>query len=239
MFQTFFMINLRIHYLQHVPFEGLGYIETWVRENGHALSSTRFYEDEVLPAPGKFDWLIVMGGPMSIDDEDQYSWLKAEKDFIRKAIDEGKVVIGICLGAQLIAHVLNADVYPNHKKEIGWFPVDIVRQAGELAMLSSFPKSLQVLHWHGDTFNIPEDAVHLISSEACSNQAFLYKDRVLGLQFHLEATVETLQAMTVNCGDELLKAESVQSADKIIKGEKFCKETNAVLKQLLFYFQNA
>lgn len=233
------MTNLRIHYLQHVPFEGLGYIETWSKENGHVLSSTRFYEDEVLPAPGEFDWLIVMGGPMSIDDEDQYSWLKSEKDFIRKAIDEGKVVIGICLGSQLIAKVLGASVFPNSKKEIGWFPVELTDNAVHSPVLKTFPKRQNVLHWHGDTFDIPPDAIHLMKSEVCENQAFLYNNRVLGLQFHLEATINTLRAMTDNCGDELVSGEFVQTGAEILDGEKFCAANNALLSQLLFFFQNA
>ncbi|MFW6351216.1 MAG: type 1 glutamine amidotransferase [Bacteroidota bacterium] len=231
------MTNFRIHYLQHVPFEGIGFIETWVRENDHILTSTKFYENEVLPALEDIDWLIVMGGPMSIDDEDQYPWLKEEKDFIRKAIDGGKVVIGICLGAQLIAHVLGAIVFPNDKKEIGWYPVDFWGKAGSLPPFENFPDAPTVLHWHGDTFEIPEGALHLMKSDVCVNQAFLYGTTVLALQFHLEATPNTLEAMVENCRDELVPGEFIQTNQDILAGEKFCSQTNALMRKILDYFQ--
>jgi len=114
------MPHLRIHYLQHVSFEGLGSIAEWVTSNGHELTSTQFFINSYLPEPADIDWLIIMGGPMGVYDEDKYEWLTAEKQFIKKAIDAGKTVIGICLGAQLIAKVLGAKVYPNQKRAIGW-----------------------------------------------------------------------------------------------------------------------
>ncbi len=178
-----------------------------------------------------------MGGPMSIDDEDQYPWLKEEKDFIRKAIDGGKVVIGICLGAQLIAHVLGAIVFPNDKKEIGWYPVDFWGKAGSLPPFENFPDAPTVLHWHGDTFEIPEGALHLMKSDVCVNQAFLYGTTVLALQFHLEATPKTLEAMVENCRDELVPGEFIQTNQDILAGEKFCSQTNALMRKILDYFQ--
>ncbi len=114
------MKTLHIHYLQHVSFEGLGYIENWISNNNHQLSGTKFFEGEVLPNNHSFDWLIVMGGPMGVNDYGKYPWLKPEKEFIRNAIENDKTVIGICLGAQLIASVLGGKVFPGIQKEIGW-----------------------------------------------------------------------------------------------------------------------
>jgi len=114
---------MRAHWFQHVSFEGLGSIELWLDSNGYEVTFTRFFESADLPDPDAIDLLVVMGGPMSVNDEDQFPWFVSEKRFIREIIESGKPVLGICLGAQLIANALGANVYPNPVKEIGWFPI--------------------------------------------------------------------------------------------------------------------
>src|SRR5271170_6697939 len=122
--------KMRIHYFQHVPFEGLGCIAQWAAEKEHTVTATRFYLDEPAPNPGEIDWLVVMGGPMNIYEEAEYPWLAREKRFIGEAIRGGKTVIGICLGAQLIADVMGGPVTRNLEKEIGWFPIELTPEAG-------------------------------------------------------------------------------------------------------------
>ncbi|WP_200821297.1 type 1 glutamine amidotransferase [Oceanicoccus sp. KOV_DT_Chl] len=117
---------MRAHYLQHVPFEGLGSIETWLHTAGYDISSTKLYAAESLPALDGIEMLIIMGGPMSVNDEEQYPWLGNEKTFIQQAIDSGIPVLGICLGAQLIASAMGAKIFANPVKEIGWFPITSV-----------------------------------------------------------------------------------------------------------------
>jgi GMP synthase-like glutamine amidotransferase len=117
---------MKIHYLQHVHFEGLGYIESWLHENEVTVSSSRAFEYARFPELAEFDGLIVLGGPMSVNDVDLYPWLKREIRFIADTIAVGKPVLGICLGAQLIAKAMGASVYKNEHKEIGWFPVERV-----------------------------------------------------------------------------------------------------------------
>ena len=146
---------MNIHYLQHVPFEGLGSIEAWLKTGNHRLTDTRLYQNGPLPEMADFDWLIVMGGPMGVDDEDQYPWLKQEKQFIQQAIESGKIVLGICLGAQLIAAALGAKVYKNKNPEIGWFNIDRHIEAEKTILSSVILSQLEVFHWHGDTFDIP------------------------------------------------------------------------------------
>ncbi|MCF7818860.1 MAG: type 1 glutamine amidotransferase [Kiritimatiellales bacterium] len=197
---------MKLHYLQHVPFEGLGMIEDWAKAHGAEISSSQLFNGDPLPDLGSFDWLVIMGGPMGIYDHDEHPWLIAEKAFIRSAIDSGKTVLGICLGAQLIADVLGAKVYPGPQKEIGWFPIK--RAAGTPDLI---PEELTVFHWHGDTFDIPDGAIRLASSAACKNQGFIYGDRVVALQFHLETTEESMEALIAHCSDELANVDAASS----------------------------
>jgi GMP synthase-like glutamine amidotransferase len=231
------MKTLRIHCLQHVPFEGLGCIEDWVSTNGHSLSSTKFYENNNLPELSDFDWLIVMGGPMGVYDEEKYDWLSGEKEFIRNAIQEGKTVIGICLGAQLIASSLGAEVYPNAEKEIGWFPIFPTESGKSIELLSGSLDPFPVFHWHGDTFDLPLGALRLASSEVCLNQAFLYNRKVVGIQFHFEVTEKSLNQMITFCGNELVSGRYIQSAETILGNTQFISEINNRMFHLLDFME--
>ncbi len=233
------MNSLRIHYLQHVPFEKPGYIETWAKSKNHQLSATRLYLDEEFPSLLDIDWLIILGGPMSINEEEKYPWLKAEKEFIKSAIKLNKAVLGICLGSQLIANVLGANVYPNEKKEIGWFPVNLSIYGKIHQSFKDFPQTTHVFHWHGDTYDIPPYSIHLFCSEACINQGFIYKKNVIGLQFHLEITPETLLGMLDNCKDELVPGEFVQKEGDIVQQIDLFKNTNKYLAIILNNLEKA
>ncbi len=225
---------MKIHWLQHVGFEGLGSIEKWAREKGHALSCTRLFAGELLPALDLFDLLIVMGGPMGVHDQDEFSWLQGEKDFLRRVIAAGKPVLGVCLGAQLLADVLGAQVTANKEKEIGWFPVERVSNVPE-GLEDVLPACPTVFHWHGDTFSLPEKAVRLYSSAACVNQAFVYEKRVIGLQFHLETTPTSAASLVENCRDELVSAPWIQTEEEILAGGARCGEINGWMGALLDY----
>lgn len=207
---------MRLHYFQHEPFEGLGLIEEWATSKGFSISSTHFYKNESLPKLKDIDWLVIMGGSMSVNDEEQLPWLIAEKAFVKSAIDAGKVVLGICLGAQMIANVLGSKVYPNDKKEIGWFPIIWNPEALANSKFKHIPPILNVLHWHGETFEMPKDALHLAESIACINQGFLYKEKVIGLQFHMEFNDKSTEEMLRYCSHELKENQYVHSAEKII-----------------------
>jgi GMP synthase (glutamine-hydrolysing) len=207
---------MRIHYIQHVPFEGPASIRLWADQHGHGQSYTRVYEKPDFPGMDSLDWVVIMGGPMGVYDEIQYPWLKTEKEFIKKTIDAGKVIIGICLGAQLIAEVLGSKVFANKHREIGWFPVELTQAASASHVFGFLPDRFTAFHWHGDTFTLPPGAVHLARSKGCENQAFLYKDRVLGLQFHLESTEESVRELAQNCKDEILPDKYIQSSEDIL-----------------------
>ncbi len=207
---------MRIHFIQHVPFEGPAAIKDWAAARGHALSRTALYENEPLPAMDDFDWLIVMGGPMGVYDESVYSWLASEKRFIGEAVAAGKTVLGICLGAQLLAVALGGAVRRNAHKEIGWFPVRLVPAAEGIPAFARLPRSFTAFHWHGDTFGIPPGAVRTAESDACAAQAFAYNERVIGLQFHLESTAESVGALVRNCGEELVEGNYIQKTAELV-----------------------
>jgi GMP synthase-like glutamine amidotransferase len=224
---------MNIHWIQHVPFEGLGGIEPWVVSRGHSLSASRMYASDPLPALDAIHWLIVMGGPMNIYEEAAYPWLAPEKDFIKRAIGSGKVVVGICLGAQLIADALGSRVYTGRHKEIGWFPVRKTEKAEESGLFKGFPSELDVFHWHGDTFDVPPGCLHLAESEACPSQAFVCEDRVLGLQFHLEMTRPDTEEILAHCRGELVEAPYIQSAGEIVANpDKFAAANREMVRLL-------
>jgi len=227
-------MTTRLHLLQHVPFEDLAFIGRFAEEHGFTVTSTALYKGEQFPDAGSFDWLIITGGPMGVNNEQRYPWLIPEKKCIENAIATHKVVLGICLGAQLIASVLGAEVRKNTHKEIGWFPVYKIHEFGSDPLPGCFPETCIPFHWHGDTFDIPEQAVHFYKSEACENQAFLYTDRVIAFQFHLEATRESITSMIDNCNDELVKGKYIQSSEEIVsRSGSALKAANAVMKNIL------
>jgi GMP synthase-like glutamine amidotransferase len=199
---------MRAHWFQHVPFEGLGHIEPWLRRAGFQISCTRFFESSHMPDSAAVDFLVVLGGPMSVNDEASHPWLAEEQQFIRRFVAAGKPMLGICLGAQLIAHALGARVVPNREKEIGWFPIEGLSPRNTTAF--RFPPSVEVFHWHGETFDLPPGASHLARSRACENQAFQVGSAI-GLQFHLETTPESARALIENARAELVPGPFIQS----------------------------
>ena len=225
--------NMRINYFQHVPFEGLGTIERWIRAHGYHLTATKLYQNDQVPDVESIDWLIIMGGPMGVHDEDRLPWLKGEKRFIEKAISKGKAVLGICLGAQLIADVLGARVHPNRVKEIGWFPIELTGAGQRSSLFGFLPQQLVVFHWHGDTFGLPAGAVHIARSEACPNQAFVYGERVIGLQFHLESTPKGVAALIENCSGELVEGSYIQTQSQLMAHQKAFRVINKAMDELL------
>jgi len=205
---------MRAHCLQHVPFEGLGCIESWLVAAQYEITYTQLFEAADLPEPGAVDLLVALGGPMSVNDEAEFPWLAPEKRFIRRAIEAGTPVLGICLGAQLIANALGARVSRNREKEIGWFPVDAMPTDG--AAPFRFPPTTEVFHWHGETFDLPAGAIRLARSAGCENQAFQLGRSTLALQFHLETTPAAARKMVEHGRAELQPARYVQSAAEIL-----------------------
>ena len=224
---------MHAHCLQHVPFEGMAAIETWLNQKHSEITYTRFYQDGLLPRPDDIDWLIIMGGPMSVNDESQYPWLAKEKIFIRQCIEKQKTVIGICLGAQLIASSLGASVYQNSHTEIGWFPIQMSFPMNN-PLFKDFPDHLPIFHWHGETFDLPENANLIAYSEACLNQVFTLSGKVIGFQCHPETTKESLDAMISHGRHELISGTFIQPEKEIYEHyNKYAKKMHETLFEFL------
>jgi len=224
---------MKIHYLQHVDFEDPANILVWADKKQHTVSKTELFNHEPMPGVDDFDWLVVMGGPMSVNEGDKYPWINDEKKLIERAIINNKTVIGICLGSQLIADVLGAKVYKNKVKEIGWFPVKLTQKSKKNNLFEGFPDEFISFHWHGDTFDLPYGALRIASSDATLNQGFLYKKNVLALQFHLESSIESAGKLIKYCSGELVCGQYIQDAEYILSREDYFREIKANLQIIL------
>ena len=221
---------MRIYCLQHVSFEEPAAIADWARFRSNQCFVVHLYRGEGLPRVEDFDALVVMGGPMSVNDERQYQWLGPEKRLIRVAMDAGQPVLGVCLGAQLIAAALRQRVYPGPEKEIGWFPVRRVTTAGIGAML---PEVFTPLHWHGETFDLPAGAVRLAETGPVPNQAFQWGEHVVGLQFHIETTPASVAQLVQNAGHEIGRGRYQQPPEDILDCAARCDAVRPILFSLL------
>ncbi len=227
------MENCRIHCIQHEPFETPGCIIDWVKAHAFSISYTHVYNNDNFPELNTFDLLLIMGGSMSVYDEDQIKWIAQEKIFISESIIAGKYVVGICLGSQLIASALGAKVYVNRFKEIGFMPIYLSSATRRMKMFKGFSNKIDAFHWHGDTFDLPTDATHLAYSHGCHNQAFIYNNKVLALQCHLEVTTDIMNSLIDEFGSELVSSPYVQSADEMRKHLSLIPQMNRQLWDML------
>jgi GMP synthase-like glutamine amidotransferase len=194
---------VRVLTLRHVPFEGLGRIAPELESSGIGFDYADLYQPgATLPGLDDYSGLIVLGGPMSANDADP--WIGAEIGLIRQAIARDFAILGICLGAQLLAKALGAEVLRNPEKEIGWFDLEFTPAAANDALFAGIGPRETVFHWHGETFSLAPGAVLLAASERCRHQAVRYGQKIYALQFHLEVTPEMISDWVLqdeNCGD--------------------------------------
>lgn len=224
---------MRVHIFQHVEFETEGTLIELITENC-TISRTCFFKHyDAFPIVEVVDILIVLGGPMGVYEMKKYLWLGEEVKYIKKAIQNGTKVIGICLGAQLIVKALGGEVYKSETPEIGWYPI---KKAGRSTILNGLDSDFTVMHWHGDTFNIPVGAIRLFSSECTLNQGFLYGSNTLGLQFHIEMMESGLSKIVDACSSELVETTYVQSAKEILANNHHLTNCHKNLKRLLANF---
>lgn len=190
--------------IQHLSFEDLGSFEAVLQARGASLTCLQAGVDEVASAIEQADLTIVLGGPIGVYEADAYPFLHRELDALRQRLQASRPTLGICLGAQLMAQAAGGRVYPGHGKEIGWSPLTL-SPAGQASCLSAL-EGVDVLHWHGDTFDLPPGAQRLASTQAYANQAFSLGPNGLGLQFHPEAQHRTFERWLIGHAAELAGA---------------------------------
>lgn len=218
---------MRVYYLQHAEGEDLGNMRAWFEEQGWPINGVRLDRGDLMPPIDWFDVLVVLGGPMSaVPPYEDRIWLETEIELIRAAIVQEKVVIGLCLGAQLIAAALGARVYQASAPEIGWFPIEPV---GNVPWLPAG----EYLSWHEDTFELPDGAICIARSEHTAHQGFTYGDRVVALQFHLEATVNSPQAFQAAGSSLPAPSKTVQAPVDLSGKAEYYQRSEQVMRALL------
>lgn len=218
---------MKVTIIQHVPFETPGLISRWITKRGFKSEIIKLFANQPLPKPADIEFLIVLGGPMSVNDSDQ--WIKDERQLINKVVTSNKPMLGICLGAQQLAVAFGSKV-SSSPVEVGWAPVASTLTAKQLF---NAPMSNDVLHWHGEGFNLPVQSVSLFTSNNWQNQGFQFL-RAIGLQFHLETTDQSLPPL-VNADTAFIKKSIFDTSPEIILSHQIERQNEELLDNILDY----
>jgi GMP synthase-like glutamine amidotransferase len=226
---------MRIQLIEHDPEDfSRTNISFWAAEKGHTVNQIYICNNEELPPIDSFDLLMVMGGSQNAWDDQGYSWLREEKAFVAKAVDQGKLYLGICFGAQLLAEALGGKIFPNEHKEIGWHEVSLNQDGRESFLFQNVPPSLVTFHWHSDHFSLPDNCTRLAFSPPTENQAFVCNQRpAVGLQFHPEYTREMVKYYAAKRSQDWVPDKYVSSADEVLARTDKLPETYWLMETLL------
>jgi GMP synthase (glutamine-hydrolysing) len=218
--------------IQHVACETPGLIAEVLEAHGIAIESVRPFLQQAVPSSlGRYDGLVVMGGPMGVYEHQAYPFLRDEIRLIEQALRADKPVLGVCLGSQLLAAALGAPVTPGPRKEIGWFPVTLTPEAAQLPAWRAVPSRFTAWHWHGDVFTLPSGATSLAASELTACQAFAFGRAAVGILFHLEVTEPMIAEMVATFADELREV-GVQGPQLVAAGRRFLPELGAIARTI-------
>lgn len=225
---------MKVLILQHTATEGAGGALDWCAKHNAEITYINLYQPNPnFDSTQEVDLMMILGGPMSVNDEEELAWLKPEKQFVREMIARKTPVLGICLGAQMIATALGVTVGANPETEIGWHQV---RNISTDPSVFQLPEHFDVFHWHGETFQLPPHAIRLAESDACVNQGYQIGDRVIGLQFHPEVTLDTMKHWIEDAGDSLKPSTYVQTPDYMTTmSANYIPNAHALLHSMLDY----
>ena len=217
---------MRINVLQHTPNEGPGSIKRWSQERGHEMYVYHPYQFGNLPTSEQTDMLVILGGPMSPNDD--FEWISQERDLVRCLLAEHKPILGICYGDQLIAKALGYEVKKAPHKEVGWAPVYL-----ESDIIPNIPDQLIALHWHEEMFELPAEAELLFSSNLLENQGFILNGNIIGLQFHFEPETDGIREIVINDDKYPLEHNALHQTSSDIIEQKVPNENRKAMYQLL------
>jgi GMP synthase (glutamine-hydrolysing) len=226
---------MRLHLLEHDP-DSLrqSNINLWADNKGHQVSKSDVFRMEELPLLDEFDWLLVMGGSQHAWEEEIHPWLADEKEFISRALEIGKPILGICFGAQLLAESLGGRVFPNREKEIGWYDVTQNREGQRSFLFRNVPQSFKSFHWHSDHFSLPPDCICLAHSDVTQNQAFVHNSLpIVGVQFHPEYTREMVRYYSEEYGHEWAQGPYVAGKEAVLAKTRQIPDTYWLMERLL------
>jgi GMP synthase (glutamine-hydrolysing) len=218
--------------LQQSPDTPVGSTQTWLDRNGYAAVHLKVWEIQTWPELNSYDWLVLCGGGPNVDEEDQWPWMRAEKAFLKEAIAADKKILGLCLGAQLIAEQLGAKVHRHEHSEVGWFEVS-VNNRHPLFQFSN--EKLLVFQYHSYRFHLPKNAEKIAWNEITSDQAFVFGQKIVAFQFHPESTSQWVEDCATDVKDPLPKGPYCQDASTILQ---FNKSQQEPLQQWYFQFLN-
>ena len=226
---------MRLHLLHHDPVDfSRTNISLWAENKGYAIAHTYLCNNQALPAMEDFDWLIVMGGSQHAWEEDVHPWLTAEKAFIARALEDNKIILGICFGAQLLAESLGAEVFVNRHIEIGWYEVTLTPEGQRSYLFRDVPEQFTTFHWHADHFALPPGCTRLAYSKVTENQAYVSRERPLaGIQFHPEYRLESVKYVVRKFGDKMQKGPYAAGKEKILSQIDQIPETYALMAAIL------
>jgi len=229
---------MKLHIIMHESFESPAAIEIWAKQKGHDISYTRLYSGDVFPSECDFDFLVIMGGPQSPSttiEECPHFDARKETAFIKKAIDEDKIVFGVCLGAQFIGEALGAHFSHSPNREIGVFPITLTQDGKQDQIFSTFASTFSVGHWHGDMPGLTTESRVLATSAGCPRQIVRYAPKIYGFQCHFEFTPEAVEGMIQNNAHEL---EQYKGLPYIETAEQLRAHDYTEMNQFLFKFLN-
>lgn len=226
---------MRLHLLEHESEDYSGSnLRKWAGEKGWPVSMTNVHLNEACPDFKDYDWLGVMGGYQHAWEEDKHPWLKPEKKYLAEAIRQGKTVLGLCFGAQLLAEVLGGRVFAAEHKEIGWHQVALTPEGSESLLFQNIPREFPAFHWHSDHYTLPPGCRGLARSRATPYQAFILEGKpVLGLQFHPEYTREIIMTLTGRYGQDWQKDKYVQISAEVKSRTEQLPDNYWLMKALL------
>src|SRR3989344_768879 len=203
---------MKLHIVMHESFESPAAIEIWAKKKGHEITYTRLHKGDTFPEECNFDFLVIMGGPQSPETtKKECPHFDAQKEiaFIKKAIEQNKILLGVCLGAQFIGEAMGAHFGHSPSREIGVFPITLTKDGKQDPIFSKFPEKFMVGHWHGDMPGLTPDSKILATSEGCPRQIVCYSPKIYGFQCHFEFTPEAIEAMIENNAHELEEHKSL------------------------------